>query len=912
MVRPGFLRSQPLAVLAFVLALASGVGAGAGYAQEGQGTDAPASAETQSPAETPAPAEPQGQPPAEPAIDAAKVGAGAAPATGGLSKSQTAGSTTGGKSITVSTPDSAKVDYAAWEQMGQRADRALADANTSNNGLELLRGQLVAWRTKFQTAQTANSSRITRLRDQISALGPVPAEGQSEAPEIAQRRRDLSEELSRLEAPGRAAEEAYRRANGLIAQIDAVLRDRQAKQLLKLWPSPANPANWEDAAIAVRDTGATIWRDLTNNWQRADRRAEMFDTLPVIGILLVMAVVLIWRGRVWIERFANWLQGPSRSGRWSRVLAFIASLGQIVVPSVGVIMVAVAALASKMFTGMAASMVEGLVLTGITLFTGIWLAARVFPKHPDDGGPLGFPVQTRIEARFHVQFMGLLLGLGSLETAIFPPAQLSEAAVPVMSLPLQLLLSLTLWRFGHLVNRCAGQQASDGSVAGAADAGRFRLSLIQIIAKFVIALAVVAPVLALIGYSSAASALLFPATASLFLIGLLLILVQLIGDLWGAVVPGDEDTAGQGLLPVLAGFLLTLVSLPVFALIWGARIEDLGELWNRFAQGFTIGETRISPSNFVYFLILFIIGYGATRLFQSALRSSILPKTKLDQGGRNAIVSGTGYVGIFLAALIAVSAAGIDLSGLAIVASALSVGIGFGLQNIVQNFVSGIILLIERPVSEGDWIEVGGVTGTVKSISVRSTRIQTFDRSDVIVPNADLVSQQVTNWTRFSLAGRVIVPVGVDYSSDTEQVARILREIAEAHPLVVLEPPPSVAFMGLGADALNFEIRMIIRDVNFSLSVRTEVNHAIVRRFREEGVAMPFSQRDIWLRNPEAVAEALAGLRAAVGGAGPVAPADGDGSAARPQPRQRDDIQLDPPADPRADEIPDFDDGTER
>ncbi|WP_158589829.1 DUF3772 domain-containing protein [Gemmobacter lutimaris] len=891
-------RWQPLAVLAFIMVLCFGTVPQAGHAQETPDAGG-AAPETQPTPETQS--TPEAQAPAAPDTPAA---------TGVLTKSQTAGSSKGGKSITVSMPESAKVDYAAWEQMAQRADRALADDTTSNNGLELLRGQLSAWRTKFQTAQTANAARIGRLRDQISALGPVPAEGQSEAPEIAQRRRDLAEELARLEAPGRTAEEAYRRANGLISQIDTVLRDRQAKQLLKLWPSPANPANWEDAAIAVRDTGAAIWRDLTTNWRRDDRRAEMFDTLPVIGILLVMAFVLIWRGRIWIERFGNWLQGPTRSGRWSRVLAFVASLGQIVVPSVGVIMVAVAALASEMFTGTAASLVEGLVLTGITLFIGFWLAGQVFPKRAEDGGPLSFPVQTRTEARFHVQFMGLVLGLESLNNALFPTAQLAEAAVPVMNLPLQLLLSLTLWRFGHLVNRCAGRQASESATGGAAEAGRFRLRMIQLVAKFVIALAVVAPVLALIGYSSAASALLFPAASSLFLIGLLLVLVQLIGDIWGAVVQSDEDTAGQGLLPVLAGFLLTLVSVPVFALLWGARIEDLGELWNRFAQGFTIGETRISPSNFVYFLILFIIGYGATRLFQSALRSSILPKTKLDQGGRNAIISGTGYVGIFLAALIAVSAAGIDLSGLAIVASALSVGIGFGLQNIVQNFVSGIILLIERPVSEGDWIEVGGVSGTVKSISVRSTRIQTFDRSDVIVPNADLVSQQVTNWTRFSLAGRVIVPVGVDYSSDTEKVARILHEIAEAHPMVVLEPPPSVVFAGLGADSLNFEIRMIIRDVNFSLSVRTEVNHAIVRRFREEGVAMPFSQRDIWLRNPEAVADILRGMRS-------VSPAvfddmAGTAEAGPKQKPQRDDIVLDPPADPRADEIPDFDDGTER
>ena len=736
-------------------------------------------------------------------------------------------------------------DYASWQLVAERAEAAVERAQASDDALTTLRAEIADWRAQFQAQLSTNDSRIQTLREQIASLGPVPGEGESEPAEIAGRRSELNAQLERLVTPRRTADEAFSRANGVIAEIDQILRDRQAEELLNRGPLPINPGNWPVALRELRASLSETWAGTRAAISNPARMSAAQDNLPLVILLLVVGFVLISRSSHWSELLALRAQQAARDAT-GNIASFLVSLGQIVLPMLGLWALVRAIGATELFGPRGQLILDALEPAGLVLLFSLWLASRFFPKDDAVHSPLPLSPERRTEGRIYTCILGIVWGVALLVDRFGEFERYDPATSGVLSFLLIVIASLLVIRLGWLVRR-AVRDAEEEAAADRAFARRF----VSVVGRLVIAIGLVSPVLAAFGYGVAARTLIYPTMATLALFATISLLQNLVRDIYAAIRPGEG--ARESLIPTLVSFTIALCSLPVLALIWGARVTDLTEVWTMARAGLTIGETTISPGSFFTLLIIFIIGYLLTRAVQNALKVSVLPKTKLDPGGRVAIVSGVGYVGIFLAALIAITAAGIDLSSLAIVAGALSVGIGFGLQTIVSNFVSGIILLIERPIAEGDWIEVGGQMGYVRSISVRSTRIETFDRTDVIVPNADLISGTVTNYTRGNTVGRVIIPVGVAYGTDTRRVDRILRELAEAHPMALMNPPPTILFAGFGADSLDFEIRMILRDVNWMMAVKNDLNHQIAERFTEEGIEIPFAQRDVWLRNPEAL-----------------------------------------------------------
>jgi len=560
-------------------------------------------------------------------------------------------------------------DYDMWQSVAMRAESSVEAARASDAAFSALRAEIVDWRSQFQEQLNTNDNRLATLRDQIAALGPAPEDGSTEAEEIANRRAELNAQLARLSAPRRTAEEAFSRANGVITEIDEILRARQAEQLLRMGPWPVNPVHWMPALRDLQVSAVAVVSGIDQAWRNPIRQASLQNNLPLVLLLCVIGVVLLTRSRHWIEMLATRIQRHD-TGSSAGAAGFIVSLGQIVLPMMGLLALLRAIGATEMFGTRGQVFLDTLEPMGLAIFIARWLASRIFPRDTNLHSSLVIPVERRFEGRLYLLTLGITLALYTLLEEFSDTDRYSAETSAVLHFPLIVLASLVLLRLGWLLRRNKRDQ-DDNRVGERVYGDR----LIAVLGKAIIAVGILSPFLAALGYAAAAQALTYPTILTVGLFGTIALLQRFIRDVYAVLRPGEG--AAESLIPTLLGFALVLAALPLFALVWGVRVTELTELWARVRGGLSIGGVSISPGSFLTLVIVFVLGYLLTRGVQGALKTSVLPKTRIDPGGQVAIVSGIGYVGIFLAALLSITAAGIDLSSLAIVAGALSVGIGF-------------------------------------------------------------------------------------------------------------------------------------------------------------------------------------------------------------------------------------------
>lgn len=299
---------------------------------------------------------------------------------------------------------------------------------------------------------------------------------------------------------------------------------------------------------------------------------------------------------------------------------------------------------------------------------------------------------------------------------------------------------------------------------------------------------------------------------------------------------------GLLLTPVIwiTGFLALLA-------VWGVSVDLLLARVKSFLVGFNIGGIRISITSILLGLISFFILLSLFKMLKNSFISGKLSKIEMNDGVRNSVVSSIGFLGFIISGILAIAVMGGSLSSITIIAGALSFGVGLGLQNMVSNLAAGMTILWERPIKIGDWVIINGQEGVVRQINMRSTELETWDKSTVIIPNSDILSKSLINYTYYGRTGRVVIKVGVDYKSDIEKVKQTLLEIATSNADVLTTPAPSVSFNNLGDSSLEFQLNCFTADVFKRSAISNDLRQKIVSRFRDLAINIPYSQQTVYM-----------------------------------------------------------------
>jgi potassium efflux system protein len=750
----------------------------------------------------------------------------------------------------------------------------LRRANLSSAELQDLRQRVEPLAERLRGIAATLSPRLEDAKARLAQLGPKPA-GSDESADVARDRAEREGAVAEYDETLRLASALALEAEQITTQLSDRRRSNFTRALFERSSGVLGAGLWRQAAQNLpRDLMAmrTVAMDVADRV----RRDANLPTLTMMALALGAALALhVGRRRI-VPRL---IRREPAEGEVPRRRLLRSALAVLLVETLPALAGALLLYGAMEVSGLFPARVQPTltaVLTGITFvaFVRALAEAILAPERPAWRlVKLGETAAGRTFA-FAVTF-ATVLAAGKVVEAAF---QTIAAGLPLTVLTRQtfavaeaLILAELLRRFATaetIEEECLGPYVpSEPEVGGP----------IRIVGWILTGAVLLA---ALGGYVAFASFLVDQLVWIAILLSLLLLAIALADEFIGGTLTGSTRIAtalqaNTGLrrrqveqIGVLLNGVARVVLILVAALLalapWGVESVDLVSSVRAAIFGFKVGDVTVSLSTLVFAILIFGIGFIATRIVQRWLEMTFLPTTELDAGLRNSISTAFGYVGFFAAASFAFSYLGLGLDKIAIVAGALSVGIGFGLQSIVNNFVSGLILLWERPIRVGDLVVVGDGEGHVRRISVRATEIETFDRSTVIVPNSNLISGVVRNRVRSDRSGRVVIPVGVPHNQDPSRVAQLLLSCGQGHADVLAEPAPKVFFKKIGDASLDLELVCVVADVNFQGKVQSELNFSVFKCLVDEGVLPPPGPGATTVLGLEPVQTALDHIAAAI------------------------------------------------
>ncbi|MFG1180967.1 DUF3772 domain-containing protein [Xanthobacter versatilis] len=734
-------------------------------------------------------------------------------------------------------------------------DATLALEGLRPNDLDDVRQRLDPARRDLATVSDQIAPRVADTESRLSGLGAKPAEGATEDPAVTADRERLQKISSDLGGVLKQNRALLLRADQISDRISSRRRALFTGQLFERSDSILDPDLWGNALSSV----SSEWRAVkyfVNDWSSFAQRRQ--GSLALLGIVLGgfgIGAAVVLGGRLLRRRLRTPPPGSGESFtrlRSAREALKVLVLNACVAPA--------ATMAALAFLGgfdvvppRAADLLHGLVVAVFIKAIGNAVArALLAPDEPwrrlpplsDAAAALAFRYFS-----FAVWTLAIAAFLNALHKVLFAPVGLTV----LTSALLALFIAGFIARFLVGVARSEdGGIETEGEASPAEQAASgSRPQWLRLVIWMSVILLIGALVGGYVSFAAFVAARMIVAAAVL---GGLYLLYALIDSFFGEGLSAETPRARHmsktlGLQPtsleligvVLSGLLKLLLFVVAAFLIagsWGTSTADVMDTVERASFGVRIGTATITLWSVFYAVLLLLVSLVAARAFQRWVSTALLPRSGLEPSLQSSIATIVSYVGTIIAIMIAMSEVGLNLENIALVAGALSVGIGFGLQAIVSNFVSGLILLAERPIRVGDTINVKGEEGYVRRISVRSTEIETFERATVIVPNSDLITGMVKNWTHSNTTGRIIVAVNVSYDCDAEEVRDILVGCACDHPQVLQTPPPRV-FLTKFADAgMAFELRCVVANVDYGLTVKSDLHFQVLARFRKAGIGM--------------------------------------------------------------------------
>nr|WP_241753933.1 DUF3772 domain-containing protein [Xanthomonas translucens] len=752
------------------------------------------------------------------------------------------------------------------EQTLQDARRGMDNAD-DQEVLRKLIGQVADAQRDAEAAVAALTPQLAQVDARLKQLGE-PAAG--EASDIVAQRKDLAKQRAPLDSGIKRGKLLVLDAKQLGEQIEALQAEHFSQELSMRSDSPLSPTLWRQIASDFPDDRDRLLALYQLAAQALDAAIAENGT-GALGIGLSIAFVLLFPLRYllrWLGKRYAMSRAPGSRLRRSGLALWFLLLGTLT-SGLAALVLAESLRSIGAVPARLESVLRGFVVVSFAAaFMGSLGASVLLPNQPswrlfpiDDATARRLRKYTWATATLAwVSSMLLVINRASHTSASATVAADGLIALAYAVLILAILTSLSRLRRRQYAEAAAqalenGQPPPPGQHGGA-------LALVGVLVRVAVVVALLA---ALLGYLYLGLFITRQIIWITMVVGAIRLLMTFADDfaLWLFASEGRLGRAANGAFGVRASRLeqagvltsavvrvaLLLIGLGALLMPFGTNTSTVADWFSVLSQGIPIGkDNHLYPVAVLKAVLVLGLSLLAVQYIHGWLTQTYLPKTELDDGSRNSISTVARYVGILLAVLCALAWSGIDVAQIALVVSALSVGIGFGLQSIIQNFVSGLILLAERPVKIGDWVKIGDQEGDVRKISVRSTEIQVGDRSTLIVPNSELITKTLRNMTLAGPLGRVQIQFAVSLGTDVVKLRTLLLELYAAHPGVLQDPEPSVFIDSIASGHVTLNSFAYVGNPRLVYGIRSDLFFSLLQRLAEEGIALESPQEVRLLR----------------------------------------------------------------